>query len=182
MKKLLSWWCTFCASIGIGSIGCATATVHGIPNFAQVAAGVWRSGQPPATTEAWNYIDSLGIKTVVKLNLPDEGNDDIGRAMGIAVHELGIQPAGDGNIFDQIGHTFVEPDRARVEEAVALIAAGGGVLVHCTHGQDRTGVVVGAWRVRDQRWTKSQAWDEMIAHGFHPDLIGLVDYWDEKVH
>jgi protein tyrosine/serine phosphatase len=129
--------------------------VHGIPNFAQVAPGIWRSGQPPPTAEAWGYLDSLGIKTIVKLNMPDEGNDDVGRHMGISVHKLGIQPAADTSVFDEVLQTFVEPDAARVDEAVKLIAAGGGVLVHCSHGQDRTGTVVGAWRVRTQGWTKT---------------------------
>lgn len=167
----------------LSSFGCAkAATVHGIPNFAQVAPGIWRSGQPPATAEAWDYLGSLGIRTIVKLNMPDEGNDDLGRARGMTVHELGIEPANDGNVFDQIAHTLVEPDKTLVDEAVRILAAGGGgVLVHCVHGQDRTGLAVGIWRVRALGWSKTQAWEEMKAHGYHTDLLGLNDFWDEHV-
>ena len=56
-----------------------------------------------------------------------------------------------------------------------------GTYVHCEHGQDRTGLIIGAYRVRVQRWSKSQAYQEMKAHGFHPLLHGLYSSWLEDV-
>ena len=39
---------------------------------------------------------------------------------------------------------------------------GDAVLLHCKHGQNRTGLFVAMYRVVVQRWTKEQAIDEMV--------------------
>jgi protein tyrosine/serine phosphatase len=59
------------------------------------------------------------------------------------------------------------------------MAIGGGVLVHCTHGQDRTGWVVGAYRVLYEGVSKSVAYDEMLKHNFHEVLHGLHEAWED---
>ena len=41
--------------------------------------------------------------------------------------------------------------------------------------------VVGAYRVKVEHWTKSAAYQEMKAHGFHPMLRGLYWSWQEDV-
>lgn len=160
-------------------VGCRPTTMmHGIPNFAQVTPGVWRSGQP--TTDAdWSYLRSLGIAHVVKLNFPSEGSDEGAVRAGLTVHTLSLQPEGDRDLFDDIAATFVGPDRAVVLEAQRVIAAGGGVLVHCTHGQDRTGYIVGRYRVQQQGWAKELAYREMLSYGFHPELHGLHEAWEQ---
>ena len=40
--------------------------VNGIPNFAEVAAGLYRGGQP--NEQGWQFLRSLGVTNVVKLN------------------------------------------------------------------------------------------------------------------
>ena len=40
-------------------------------------------------------------------------------------------------------------------------------LVHCLHGEDRTGMVVAAWRILVQGWSPEKAIDEMYSFGFH---------------
>ena len=42
------------------------------------------------------------------------------------------------------------------------------VFVHCQHGADRTGCMIGIWRVTQQGWTFPQAWAEMRRDGFNP--------------
>jgi protein tyrosine/serine phosphatase len=72
---------------------------------------------------------------------------------------------------------FEKPDAANIQQAVDVLSKGGGVLVHCTHGQDRTGLVVGVYRVKHDGWSKDKAWDEMVHHDFHQELVGLVEFW-----
>lgn len=157
------------------ALGCSPATyAHGVPNLARVSDGVWRSGQP-ASKEAWEYLWQIGVRRVVKLNYASEGSDDGAVLAGMTVQYLPIEPSGD------LASVFVEPDREHVEEAVRWLSAGGGVLVHCTHGQDRTGLVVGAYRVEKGGWTKGQAHREMLEHGFHVLLPGLDLYWQDDV-
>ena len=40
------------------------------------------------------------------------------------------------------------------------------VLVHCQHGQDRTGLIIAAYRVVASGWTKPMAMDEAITSGY----------------
>lgn len=142
----------------------------------EVEPGLWRSNQP-VTDADWAQIKALGVSSVVKLNLPTEGSDDGARRLGLVVYELGIQPAGDRNVLDALTNTIKLPDADRLIAAEAVISMGGGVLVHCTHGQDRTGLVIGRHRVLADRWSEPAAYREMLRNGFHPELLGLQRSW-----
>ena len=48
------------------------------------------------------------------------------------------------------------------------------VFVHCQHGADRTGCMIGIWRVTQQGWTFPQAWAEMRQDGFNPRWTKLT--------
>ena len=158
--------------------GCSTTTyVHGVPNLVQVKAGLWRSGQP-MTADQWQYLKSLGITRVVKLNFESEGSDNGAAAAGMTVYVFSIQPEGDKDVFDNITNTFIQPNPKLIMEALLVIRLGGGVLVHCTHGQDRTGLIIGEHRVVDDRWPKDAAYAEMITNNFHASLHGLHETWE----
>lgn len=43
----------------------------------------------------------------------------------------------------------------------------GDVLVHCLHGEDRTGMVCAAWRIWKNKWPVDAAIAEMKNNGFH---------------
>jgi hypothetical protein len=142
----------------------------------RVSGCVFRSAQPKDLAD-WEFMrDSLGIDTVVKLNTESEGSDKGGRALGFAVHDYAIPPIGDGPILQEIAGIFERPNMGKIEEAME-IAAAGNCLVHCTHGEDRTGLVCGIYRVRYDGWSTKEAWDEMIALGYHPEFIGLDRAW-----
>lgn len=156
----------------------------GIPNFGAVATGVYRSGQI-STPEGWQHLrETVGAGArihVIKLNYDNEGIDDGAAAIGADIHYIPIQPQGDTDVFDEIRNVFTRPDMERVLEAAALLnmATPADVwLVHCTHGQDRTGFVVGVYRVMHDGWTKERAHDEMVAHNFHDALHGLHEAWE----
>jgi protein tyrosine/serine phosphatase len=49
--------------------------------------------------------------------------------------------------------------------------------VHCRFGEDRTGVMVAAYRIAQQHWTAEQAVQEMYSFGFHYHLYpGMRSY------
>ncbi len=157
------------------SLGCAGSRVldHGVPNLVQVRPDVYRSGQP-TTAEGWDYLRTLGVRHVVKLNFADEGSDDGAAAAGIAVHDVAVQPSTRG--ID----VWSAPSPARMAELLALVervrdAGGreGSWLIHCQNGHDRTGLVVGMVRIVADGWEPRRAWDEMIARGYHAALPGL---------
>lgn len=47
------------------------------------------------------------------------------------------------------------------------ILHGQNVLVHCATGKDRTGMVIGAYRILVDRWDADRAIFEMKSHGMH---------------
>lgn len=137
---------------------------HGIPNAAWVEQGVMRGGQPNA--EGWAFLRSLGLTNVIKLNT---GQPD-------AVHTGMTVLWAPMTWVDQ---TIGKPKSEDLRRAVEAIQPG--TFIHCAHGQDRTGLVVGAYRVNVEHWDKDQAWAEMAQHGFHPLLRGLMWSWEEDV-
>lgn len=159
--------------------GCSPTTYnHGVPNLVQVDTGLWRSGQPTSNAQ-WQYLRSLGITRVIKLNFESEGSDAGATTVGMTVIPMSIQPEGDKDIFDNIANTFIQPEPAKLMAIQTAIGMGGGVLVHCTHGQDRTGLIIGQRRVLYYHWPKQKAYDEMLKNNFHPSLHGLHEAWEQ---
>lgn len=147
----------------------STAAPEPVPNLSQVKKGVWRGGQP--TADGWIFLKSLGVKWVVKLNTEHEASDALAKSNGMQVIYLPI------TLKQQ---TIGKPNSKTLHAAVSAIEREG-TFVHCQHGQDRTGLVVGAYRVKVDRWTKPAAYNEMKLHGFHPMLRGLYWSWQEDV-
>lgn len=152
--------------------GCAAQPMqHGIPNFRMVEPGVYRGGQP--TAEGWVYLHAvLHVKTVVKLNSYGEGSsDNIATALGMQVYCHPI------SLWQQI---VGEPDKGVLTTSwFEMVPWNGPVFVHCSHGQDRTGLVTAIYRVNMDHWTKARAEQEMLKDGFHPLLHGLYGAWQE---
>lgn len=145
------------------------AAPEAIPNFSQVKIGVWRGGQP--TAEGWKQLKSLGVKWVVKHNTERESSDNLAKSNGMQVIHLPI------TLKQQ---TIGKPKSKTLNAAVSALGREG-TFVHCLHGEDRTGLVVGAYRVKVEQWTKIDAYEEMKLHGFHPMLRGLYWSWQEDV-
>lgn len=73
----------------------------------------------------------------------------------------------------------------QVTDALKIISnRKGPILIHCWHGSDRTGVVIAAYRIVFNNWSKSQAIDEMVngGYGYHartyPELVTRVEQLD----
>ena len=149
-------------------LGCSTMPIrNGIPNLARVVPGIYRGGQPDAS--GWVWLCSQGVTNVIKLNEESEGSDAECERLGMVLHRYPI------SISEQ---TVGKPPAFKLRGAVANIKPG--TFLHCSHGQDRTGLVIAAWRV-SQGWSKETAHTEMILHGFHPLLRGLMWSWEQDV-
>lgn len=148
-----------------------------IPNFHEVIAGkVYRSGQPYLLSH-WQELQTRDIKTIVKLDYPDEGNDCGATYLNMHVLDFGMPPCSLWQAF------FGAPDSPFALRAAMELCdeANWPVLVHCLHGQDRTGLIVAMFRVLKQGWPIEQARGEMLAMGFHVELIDLDRVWHQFV-
>ena len=162
----------FAAAILSGWLaGCAHTPVltSGIPHLLQVnkPSNVWRSGQPPATTEAWAAIQGRGVTNVVQLDELTEGSDSMALLIGIQIQHFPI------SLWAQ---TVGRPNDVLMHMAVRAIT--WNTLIHCVHGNDRTGLLVALWRL-SQGWSKADAQAEMWANGFSGEP-GLLAYWLEQ--
>ena len=136
-----------------------------IPNFDQVAPGIYRGSQP-RTTADWQYLASIGVSNIIKLNEQDESSDRGAVALGMVLRYHPI---------DTIEQLVTGPNPTEIQSALREIVPG--TYIHCEHGQDRTGLLVGLYRVRSCNWPPDQAWQEMLAHDYHQALSGLTHFW-----
>ena len=145
-------------------VGCASRpVVNGIPNFAMVAPGIYRGGQP--NDQGWQFLRSLGVTNVVKLN-----------------REVADPPADDMNVLfiplppATIWEVCQQPSSNDVRRAVQAMTLGG-TYVHCEHGRDRVGLVVGCYRMWIEGWSEADTAREMSAMGYRWSIPGLAAFW-----
>lgn len=142
-------------------------TLAGVPNLFRVAPHLMRSAQP--SRQGFLALPGLGIKTVINLRRRVDGAA-LAQGSGLATLHIKIKTR---NITENDGEAIV-----RALRALRAALRHGGVLVHCTHGADRTGLIVALWRMLDQNWTRDAAIAEMTGggYGFHPVWINIPHY------
>jgi protein tyrosine phosphatase (PTP) superfamily phosphohydrolase (DUF442 family) len=127
----------------------------GLPNLHLVAPGLYRSAQPEA--ESPRGLAQLGIRTVLSLRAGDGDRELLG-GDGVALQRLPLRTWAVGE-NDVLAALRIMTDARRQP-----------LLVHCKHGADRTGLMIAAYRVVVQDWSKADALAEMKrgGYGFHP--------------
>jgi len=81
-------------------------------------------------------------------------------------------------------HIPLRGERVTDTEVISVLRAirqgeqRGGVLVHCKHGQNRTGLITAMYRIVYDGWSREEAMGEMLEGGFgKADRMGdAVDY------
>ncbi len=137
-------------------------TLPGLANVGQVAPRVFRGAQPEA--EGYATLKKMGIKTVINLRTSASEKKAV-EAAGMRSIEVPMEMSTD--------HLM-----AKVDRVVALMAdpANQPVFVHCRHGQDRTGIVVAAYRMKVEGWRLADAEAEMQAFGFNDVWVNFKKF------
>jgi protein tyrosine/serine phosphatase len=159
----------------VGLAGCASPKVstNGLMNFQKVEDGIYRGGQP-TSKDSWAYLKSLGIKTVIKLDLAAEGSDEEAGTLDMAVVDASGPPSNASDFLKA-----PKPEKIKLALDKLKNKSLRPVYVHCLHGEDRTGLIVGLYRVLNNGYTKEQAFKEMLDNGFHTSLHGLNEVWEK---
>jgi protein tyrosine/serine phosphatase len=148
-----------------------------IVNFQTVEPqGIYRGGQPWNEAD-WTFLKGIGVKTVVKLNQYANGENTLQQERseaekhGIQLIELPMQPED----WPHNWNLWVTPSPDKLKAAEQAIANKGNwpVFVHCSHGQDRTGLVVAVYRVAHNNYCKDKAYNEMKLYHHNTFLFGL---------
>lgn len=131
-------------------------------NFHETSPDVYRSGL--LSEEAVPLLKMLGIKTV--LNFDD--HEPRASAEKERLERLGI------DVIRMPWSGFDEPSEEVIAQSVELIQSPKRrpILVHCKHGQERTGVALACWRILHQDWPADRAYQEMKSYGFRPFQYG----------
>jgi uncharacterized protein (TIGR01244 family) len=141
-----------------------------IARFHQVDDGLYRGAQPDAA--GLRYLHDLGVRTIV--NLRDDRDARTGDEQRL-VESLGMRyvhlPISDGNFFTR-ARTIPE-DTIRSFFAIVDAADRGPIFLHCRRGADRTGALVGFYRIARQRWDNARAYSEARALGMRSWYTGL---------
>lgn len=148
-----------------------------IQNLKTVSAGVYRGGRIESAQDSQDLKD-MGVRTV--LNLQRGWFDWFHKRMNREVIEcarIRIVP-----IHIQMSD-FAAPTIDELRAAVKVMSDQffyNRVFVHCLHGQDRTGMVIAAYRILVDKWTADRAIEEMYACGFHRFPYSLFG-WEKQL-
>ena len=140
------------------------------PAIELVSAGIYRGPRPTQAT--LSQLRSLGVKTILDLEDTTSAiNTERGWVGNLKMTFISEPMSG-----------FWTPNDKEVNQIEAIMAdpARRPIFVHCQHGQDRTGLIVGLYRVFSEHWTPAAAYREMLAKGFHQALFLLNHYYEEK--
>lgn len=147
-----------------------------LPNFHEVHPFLYRSGEP--TDTGFSKLQSYNIKTVIDLRAPTaKAQQEKEWAKKLGLKYINLPMSAEPPTPQQV-KTFIDETKQAQQDP-----GKGAVLVHCAHGSDRTGCMVGLWRVTQDGWTYPQAYKEMRHYWFTPKftkLSGTVERYAVK--
>ncbi len=137
-----------------------------LANFQQINENFYRGAQP--TESGVKELAKLGVKTIINLR----GESDLTRA------EESWAKDADVKFINVPLSNWFEPKAAQVQKVLDLIEdpKNQPVFVHCKRGADRTGMIVGVYRITREGWTAKQANNEAKKFGFGWWQVWMKDY------
>ena len=129
-------------------------TLEGVGNFGEVTPMLYRGGQPKPT--GLEGLAKMGVNIVVDVRLT--GRDKERKE----VNKQGMQ-------FVELPWHCLFPKDETFARFLKLLRDNPGkkVFVHCRYGDDRTGMMIAAYRMAVEGWTPEEAQKEMKKFGFH---------------
>jgi tyrosine-protein phosphatase SIW14 len=141
----------------------------GVPNFGEVTPTLYRGGLLNDT--GLKALAKMGVKIVVDTHAHDTAEEKQAQSLGM---EYVAIPWHCPWPHDEVFATFLK---------LLHENKGKKVFVHCRLGDDRTGMMVAAYRMAEEGWTADEAMTEMKSFGFsrahHLICPGLAGYEKE---
>lgn len=127
-------------------------TEQGVPNFGQVTPSLYRGGL--LNTTGLKALKRLGINVVVDTHANDVTEQREVERLGMKYVAI---PWHCPWPHDEVFAKFLK---------VVHENKGKKLFVHCRLGDDRTGMMVAAYRMAEESWTAEEAMKEMKSFGF----------------
>jgi tyrosine-protein phosphatase SIW14 len=141
----------------------------GVPNFGEVTPTLYRGGL--LNEDGLKALRKLGVNIVVDTHAHDKHEEQLTESLGMQYVAI---PWHCPWPHDEVFAKFLK---------VVHDNQGKKIFVHCRLGDDRTGMMVAAYRVAEEGWTADEAMIEMRSFGFsrahHLLCPGLAGYEKE---
>jgi tyrosine-protein phosphatase SIW14 len=136
----------------------------GVPNFGEVTPWLYRGAQP--SRQGFGGLAAMGIEIVVDARL--SGKDSEKKVVNAAGMEYVSIP----------WHCMFPKDKAIAQFLTVLRDnPKKKIFVHCRYGDDRTGMMIAAYRMAVENWTAQEAWTEMQQFGINRKIcFPLISY------
>ncbi len=136
--------------------------LKGLTNCGRVTPNIYRGAQP--LPEGYATLKKIGIRTVINLRTTSSEKQAV-EAAGMKSVEVPLSVLNDVSpkAVDSIIDIMKDP-------------ANQPVYLHCRQGQDRTGIVVAAYRMKVDGWSFSDAEAEMQSFGFNDIWLELKEF------
>ena len=146
----------------------------GVPNFGEVTPTLYRGGL--LSGEGLKAIQKLGVNVVVDTHANSKHEKTEVEALGMKYVAI---PWHCPWPHDEVFAKFLK---------VVHDNKGRKIFVHCRLGDDRTGMMVAAYRMAEENWTPDEAMREMESFGFTkshhyicPSLAGYEKHFPEHL-
>jgi tyrosine-protein phosphatase SIW14 len=139
--------------------------VQGVPNAGKVGDTLYRGAQPRDL--GYQQLKDLGVSIVVDLRNTEPKSPERIIVEGFGMRYVGLPTSAFFGPTDNEVATFLKLIRDNPKQKI---------FVHCYFGDDRTGVMIAAYRMAEQHWTADQAYNEMRFFHFHTYLILMGHY------
>ncbi|MCB0414261.1 MAG: dual specificity protein phosphatase family protein [Bdellovibrionales bacterium] len=141
-----------------------------IKNFHQVTESLYRGARPES--DGLQYLKRTDMHTILNI----ENNSTAIKEEQQQAEELGIH-----FISSPMSWT-VSPTDEQIDEILGALQNPENfpIYVHCKHGRDRTGLIIGLYRVEVQGWSPQEAYQEMKKLGFRSWLKALDNYFRKR--
>jgi len=125
--------------------------LEGVPRFGEVTENLYRGGQPSA--KGFANLARFGINIIV-----DNGNSEKNRKLA---EKLGMR-------YISIAWICLFPKDAVFARFLKVVEENPDkkIFVHCRFGDARTGMMIAAYRMKEQGWSADEALREMQSYGF----------------
>ena len=136
----------------------------GVPNFGEVTPFLYRGAQP--SPQGFQGLAAMGIDIVVDARLSHKGSEKK------IVTAAGMQ-------YISIPWHCMFPKDKTMAQFLAVVRENPKkkIFVHCRLGDDRTGMMIAAYRMAVDNWTAEEAWTEMMQFGMNREIcFPLIKY------